>query len=58
MAPLSELLALVEPVYAKIGNGWQSVGQAIMLRTNFLQPWFGLSALGMEQESYKLTHNP
>ena len=55
---MSELLALVEPVYAKIGDGWQSVGQAIMLRTNFVQPWFGLSALGMEQESYKLTHNP
>ena len=33
VVPWSELLALVEPVYPKAGNGRQPVGLAIMLRT-------------------------
>ncbi len=41
VVPWSELLALVEPVYPKAGNGRQPVGLAIMLRTYFLQHWFG-----------------
>jgi len=35
VVPWSELLALVEPVYPKAGNGRQPVGLAIMLRTTF-----------------------
>jgi IS5 family transposase len=49
----SELLALVEPVYPKAGNGRQPVGLAIMLRTCFLQLWFGLSDPGMEEAFYE-----
>ena len=48
VVPWSELLALVEPVYPKAGNGRQPVGLAIMLRTYFLQQWFSLSDPGME----------
>ena len=49
----SELLALVEPVYPKAGNGRQPVGLGIMLRTYFLQQWFGLSDPGMEEAFYE-----
>ena len=53
MVPWSELLALVEPVYPKAGNGRQPVGLGIMLRTYFLQQWFGLSDPGMEEAFYE-----
>jgi hypothetical protein len=46
-------LALVEPHYPKAGNGRQPVGLAIMLRTYFLQQWFGLSDPGMEEAFYE-----
>ena len=50
VVPWSDLLALVEPVYPKAGNGRQPVGLAIMLRTYFLQQWFGLSDPGMRRK--------
>jgi IS5 family transposase len=53
VVPWSELLALVEPFYPKAGNGRQPVGLAIMLRTYFLQQWFGLSDPGMEEAFYE-----
>ena len=53
VVPWSELLALVEPHYPKAGNGRQPVGLAIMLRTYFLQQWFGLSDPGMEEAFYE-----
>ena len=53
VVPWSELLALVEPVYPKAGNGRQPVGLSIMLRTYFLQQWFGLSDPGMEEAFYE-----
>jgi hypothetical protein len=43
VVPWSELQGLVEPFYPKPGNGRQPVGLAIMLRTYFLQQWFGFS---------------
>jgi transposase len=52
VVPWSELLALVEPVYPRAGNGRQTVGLAIMLRTYFLQQWFGFSDPGMEEAFY------
>ena len=52
VVPWSELLALVEPVYPKAGNGRQPVGLSIMLRTYFLQQWFGFSDPGMEEAFY------
>src|ERR1022692_93388 len=53
VVPWSELLALVEPFYPKAGNGRQPVGLGIMLRTYFLQQWFGLSDPGMEEAFYE-----
>ena len=53
VVPWSELLSLVEPFYPKAGNGRQPVGLAIMLRTYFLQQWFGLSDPGMEEAFYE-----
>ena len=53
VVPWSELLSLVEPHYPKAGNGRQPVGLAIMLRTYFLQQWFGLSDPGMEEAFYE-----
>jgi hypothetical protein len=41
--PWAELCALVEPVYAKAGNGRPPVGAERMLRIYFLQQWFNLS---------------
>jgi IS5 family transposase len=45
-------LALVEPHYPKAGNGRQPAGLSIMLRTYFLQQWFGFSDPGMEEAFY------
>src|SRR6202453_2712075 len=53
VVPWSELLALVEPVYFRAGNGRQPVGLGIMLRSYFLQQWFGLSDPGMEEAFYE-----
>ena len=53
VVPWSELLALVEPVYPKAGNGRQPVGLGIMLRTYFLQQWFNLSDPGVEEAFYE-----
>jgi IS5 family transposase len=52
VVPWAELLALVEPHYPKAGNGRQSAGLSIMLRTYFLQQWFGFSDPGMEEAFY------
>ena len=53
VVPWSELLSLVEPYYPKAGNGRQPVGLEIMLRSYFLQQWFGLSDPGMEEAFYE-----
>jgi IS5 family transposase len=53
VVPWTELLALVEPVYPKAGNGRQPVGLSIMLRSYFLQQWFNLSDPGMEDAFYE-----
>ena len=51
--PWSELQALVEPHYAKAGNGRQAVGLSILLRIYFLQQWFNLSDPGVEEALYE-----
>jgi len=51
--PWAELLALVEPYYAKAGKGRHPVGQSIMLRTYFVQQWFNLSDPGVEEALYE-----
>jgi IS5 family transposase len=51
VVPWTELLALVEPHYPKVGNGRKPVGLTIMLRTYFLQQWFNLSDPGWRRPS-------
>src|SRR6202161_3824893 len=52
VVPWAELCSLIEPVYAKAGNGWPPVGAERMLRIYFLQQWFNLSDPGMEEALY------
>jgi len=52
VVPWAELCALVEPVYAEAGNGRPPVGAEWMLRICFLQQWFNLSDLGVEEAQY------
>ena len=51
--PWSELLALVEPHYAKGQVGRKPVGLSIMLRVYFLQQWFSLSDPAAEDALYE-----
>ena len=44
---------MIEPHYAKAGNGRQPVGLAIMLRIYFLQQCFNLSDPGVEEALYE-----
>ena len=46
VVPWAELGALVEPVYAKVGNGRPPVGAERMLRIYFLQQWYGVVTHG------------
>src|SRR6266403_4895591 len=48
----SKLCGLIEPVYAKAGNGRPPVGAERMLRIYFLQQWFNLSDPGVEEALY------
>jgi IS5 family transposase len=53
VVPWSELQGLVEPHYAKAGNGRRPVGLALMLGTYFVQQWFNLSEPGVEEALYE-----
>ena len=53
VVPWAELQSLIEPHYAKAGNGRRPVGLAIMLRIYFLQQWFNLSDPGVEEALYE-----
>src|SRR5712671_5688323 len=52
VVPWSELCRLIEPVYAKAGNGRPPVGAERMLRIYFLQQWFNLSDPAVEEALY------
>src|SRR5437763_8167305 len=52
VVPWRELCALIEPHYAKPGNGRPAVGLERMLRIYFLQQWFNLSDPGVEEALY------
>jgi IS5 family transposase len=52
VVPWSELCALVEPHYPKLGNGRPPVGVERMLRIYFLQQWFNLSDPAVEEALY------
>lgn len=53
VVPWPALQALVEPHYAKAGNGRQPLSLRIMLRTYFVQQWFNLSDPGVEEALYE-----
>ena len=50
--PWAQLLALIEPYYAKAGRGRQPLGLEKMLRIYFLQQWFNLSDPQAEDAIY------
>jgi IS5 family transposase len=52
VAPWDKLCSLIEPYYAKAGNGRQPVGLERMLRIYFLQQWFNLSDPAVEEALY------
>ena len=52
VAPWADLEALVEPHYAKAGNGRRPVGLSIMPRVYFVQQWLNLSDPGVEEAFY------
>jgi len=52
VVPWAELTTLIEPVYAKAGNGRPPVGAERMLRIYFLQQWFNLSDPAVEEALY------
>jgi IS5 family transposase len=53
VVPWSGLQSLVEPHYAKAGNGRRPVGLGIMLPTYFVERWFNLSDPGVEEALYE-----
>lgn len=52
VVPWSELEALVEPYYPKTSQGGRPAALAIMLRIFFVQQWFKVSDLGIEEALY------
>jgi transposase, IS5 family len=52
VVPWGKLGSLIEPYYAKAGNGRQPVGLERMLRIYFLQQWFNLSDPAVEEALY------
>jgi IS5 family transposase len=52
VVPWAEMCELIEPMYAKAGNGRPPVGAERMLRIYFLQQWFNLSDPGVEEALY------
>jgi IS5 family transposase len=52
VVPWRELIAEIEPLYPKAGNGRPPVGLERMLRMYFLQQWFNLSDPAVEEALY------
>jgi transposase, IS5 family len=52
VVPWSALCALIEPFYPKPGNGRPPIGVERMLRIYFVQQWFNLSDLAVEEALY------
>lgn len=49
VVPWSRLLAVIEPVYPKAGNGRRPYEFPVMLRIHFMQQWFNYSDAAMEE---------
>ncbi len=54
VVPWQALLALIEPVYPKAGNGRRPYALKTMLRIHLLQNWFGYSDPAMEEALYEV----
>lgn len=53
VVPWRELCAEIEPFYPKAGGGRPPVGLERMLRMYFLQQWFNLADLAVEEALYE-----
>ena len=53
VVPWSELLSLIAPHAPRAKNGRQPFELLTMLRIHFLQQWFGLSDLAMEEALFE-----
>ena len=53
VVPWPALSALIDPFYPKPGNGRPPIGVERMLRIYFLQHWFNLSDLAVEEALYE-----
>ena len=49
VVPWARLLAIIEPVYPKAGNGRRPYELSTMLRIHFMQQWFNYSDAAMEE---------
>ncbi len=54
MVPWEALLAVIEPVYPKAGNGRRPYALKTMLRIHLMQNWFGYSDPAMEEALYEV----
>jgi IS5 family transposase len=54
VVPWDALLALIEPVYPRAGNGRRPYLLATMLRVHLMQNWYGYSDPGMEEALYEV----
>jgi IS5 family transposase len=54
VVPWDALLALIEPVYPRAGNGRRLYLLATMLRVHLMQNWYGYSDPGMEEALYEV----
>jgi IS5 family transposase len=54
VVPWKALLALIEPVYPKAGNGRRPYAMDTMLRIHLMQNWFGYSDPAMEEALYEV----
>lgn len=54
VVPWEKLVGLIEPQYARAGNGRRPMPLERMVRIYFLQQWYGLSDPGMEESLYDI----
>ncbi len=54
VVPWKALLAVIEPVYPKAGNGRRPYALKTMLRIHLMQNWFGYSDPAMEEALYEV----
>jgi IS5 family transposase len=54
VVPCALLIALIEPYYPEVGNGWRPCRLEVMLQIYFLQQWYQLSDPGAEETLYDI----